>query len=233
MTKLKWDKGGEYEVGVDRGVYFPIVGPGLPWNGLSSVDEDVDDAEDEFRYIDGVKIRTKRRSGGFRGSIESHTYPIELDSRKPFGLSYRTKTANAYKIHLVYNTMLAPTSATWNQKEATKFQWNFTTLPTDIPGYAPSAHLVVDTGVAYSWTTAAFEDVLYGSDSADPRLPAPLEVLDIFEENSILQIIDHGDGTWTAKGPDSVITMLDPTTFKIDWPSAVFIDAVTYKIRSL
>jgi hypothetical protein len=79
----------------------------------------------------------------------------------------------------------------------------------------------------------ALEDVLYGTDDESPRLPSPEEVFEIFEENAILRIIDNGDGTWTAIGPDSAIEMLDSETFEITWPSAVYIDADTYTISSL
>jgi len=92
---------------------------------------------------------------------------------------------------------------------------------------------VISADVAYSSALSDLEDVLYGSATTDPRIPLPAEILSIFEENSILQIIDNGDGTWTAIGPSSAIIMLDSITFQIDWPSAVFIDANSYSIHSL
>jgi len=92
---------------------------------------------------------------------------------------------------------------------------------------------VVSADTAYSSAVSDLEDVLYGTATSDPHLPTPDEVLAIFEANSILQIIDNGDGTWTAIGPDDAITMLDANTFQIDWPSAVYIDANFYTIHSL
>jgi hypothetical protein len=65
------------------------------------------------------------------------------------------------------------------------------------------------------------------------RLPDPQEIFDIFEANSILRVVDNGDGTFTVTGPDDAITMLDDTTFEIDWPSVVVIDSNTYEISSL
>jgi hypothetical protein len=240
VTKLKWDKGQDYEVGLDRGVFFPAESEGLAWNGLLQVDENVDEAETDFRYIDGIKFRTRTRRGEFSGSIEALTNPAQMysaklikDAPRSFGLSYRVMTDKAYRIHLVYNVLLGPPSITWGQRDVSSYRWNFTTVPVEVFGALPSAHLVVDTGVAYSWTVAALEDVLYGTDSAAPRMPTPTEIFEIFEENAILRIIDHGDGTWTAIGPDSVVSMIDATTFEIDWPSANYIDAVTYTVSSL
>ncbi len=79
----------------------------------------------------------------------------------------------------------------------------------------------------------AIEDLLYGSASTAPRLPDPQEILDLFEEGAILKIIDHGDGTWTAIGPDDVVYMTDPDTFEINWPSVVYLDEDTYQVSSL
>jgi hypothetical protein len=59
------------------------------------------------------------------------------------------------------------------------------------------------------------------------------KVLEMFESGAILRIVDHGDGTWTATGPDEAIKMLSSTMFEITWPSAIYIDTETYKISSL
>lgn len=242
MTRLVWDQAdNRYEAGVDRGVFYPLSGPGEVWNGLTAVQESPSDADERRRYIDGRSVRSRRRPGDFAGRIEAFTYPQSLHDhaliprkQRNFGLSYRTMTGpDTYKTHLVYNILLGPTSGVYDQEEHTPFSWDFTTTPVVIPGMKPSAHIIVDTSIAYPQTVADFEAMLYGSDEFDAHLPTPTEVLEIFEENSILRIIDHGDGTWTAIGPDDVITMLDPTTFQIDYPTAVYISPDTYTIHSL
>ena len=75
--------------------------------------------------------------------------------------------------------------------------------------------------------------MLYGTNFTEPRMPSVSEIIEMFEAHSIMQIIDHGDGTWTAIGPESAIVMLDSTTFQITWPTAIYIDDVTYTISSL
>jgi hypothetical protein len=241
MTKLVWDQAADrrYEAGLDRGVFYPRSGPGEVWNGLTSVQESPSDADERTRYLDGVRTRTRRKPGDFSGTIEAFTYPESfqtlLDQRKPrgFDLSYRVKTADSYKIHLVYNILVSPTTHMYEQEDTIPFSWDFTTTPAPFPQARPTAHFVIEASDAYSWTLEALENVLYGDESTPPTMPSPLGILDIFEENSILQIIDHGDGTWTAIGPDDVVSMLDATTFQIDWPSAVYIDATSYTVRSL
>lgn len=235
MTRLSWDKR-DYEAGLDRGVFYLKNATGEVWNGLTSVKESDSNTDEQVRYIDGVKTDSRRRRGEFAGTIEAFTYPdsffenvLEQRRQQGFGLSYRTKD----KIHLVYNILVGPTSFDAQQLDTQPFSWGFTTTAIPVPGARLSAHLVVDAGKAYSWTVAALEDVLYGSESGVARLPLPEEVLDIFEINSILRVIDNGDGTFTVTGPDEVIQMLDSTTFQIDWPSAVYIDAISYTLSSL
>ena len=241
MTRLTWGRPSPaYEVGIDRGVFYPANGSAEPWVGLTSVQESPSDANESARYQNGVRTRSSVSPGSFSGHIEAFTYPRGFESAvlypprpKPFGLSYRSKGNDTYKIHLVYNVLLGPTGHIYDQEDPTPFGWDFTTKPVGVPGFRPTAHLVVETSIAYSWTVEALEDVLYGSADVPATLPSPQGVLDIFEENSILQIIDHGDGTWTAIGPDDVITMLDATTFQIDYPTAVYISPDTYTIHSL
>lgn len=224
---------------MDRGVFYPQSGPGEAWNGLTSVVESPSGADETVRYLDGVKSRHRRLAGYLDGSIKAISYPNSFYSdilvqkrAKPFGMSYRTMTSDSYKIHLVYNILVSP-SAYVHRTAVETYSWDFTSLPVDIPYAAKSAHLIIEAKTAYSWTLSALEDVLYGADEVEASLPLPNEIFSIFEANSILQIIDNGDGTWTAIGPDDVITMLDSTTFQIDWPSAVFIDANSYTIHSL
>lgn len=224
---------------MDRGIFYLQGRPGEAWNGLVSVNESDGGSTERVRHIDGQKF-FRQRTEEFSGIIEAFTYPDSFHDHiltqrrhKSFGLSYRVKSGNGYKIHLVYNVTVIPPSFLYQMNQPDLFRWDFTTKPVHIPGAKPSAHLVIPTTDAYSWTVSALEEVLYGSESEDPRLPSPEEVLAIFEENSIVQVIDHGDGTFTVTGPDSVIQMLDLTTFQIDWPSVVYIDSETYQISSL
>ena len=238
MARLRWASR-DHEIGVDRGVFYPKVGNGVPWNGLVEVAE-ISDVNEETIYVDGVPTYKYVTSREFSGIIEAFTYPDELyvdrltqTRTEDFGLSYRVQKGSSYKLHLIYNAKIPRGEISHNQSEVEPFRWAFTTLPMVVPDARQSAHLVVEVDTAYSWTVAALEDILYGTPAAEARLPTPQEVFQVFEENSILQIIDHGDGTWTAIGPDEVVKLLDPTTFEITWPSAVYISADKYTVHSL
>lgn len=204
------------------------------------MEEAPSDTDVSIRFLDGVKYQQNRFLGYFSGNIEAYYYPSgfheDVFTRKrvrSFGLSYRTGTAKNYRIHLVYNVTVSPPTHIYQQGETDPFRWLFTSLPVEIPGFNRSAHLIIDVATAYASTVSDLEDVLYGTEETDPRLPTPEEVLAIFEENSILKVTDHGDGSFTVTGPDSAITMIDSTTFEITWPSVVLIDSDTYQISSL
>lgn len=241
MTRVLWDVlPHEYQVGVDRGVFYPKNAPGEVWNGLVAINEDSTDSDVKSRYIDGVPTRHRSTPGHFSGTIEAVTYPASFHNdvfgrriSTGFGLSYRVQTETRYQIHVVYNVLISPSQYVRQQSPFEPFRWGFTTTPMTVPDANPTAHLIIDAGTTYSWTLQDLEDVLYGSDTETPHLPTPTEIFEIFEENAILRIIDHGDGTWSAIGPDEAIQMLDADTFEISWPSAVYLDADTYTIHSL
>lgn len=248
MTQIVWDATGDhiFEAGVDRGVFCPIGGVGIPWNGLISVNEAPSGSDYEDAYIDGQRYRSGKSSGSFSATVSAFTYPDYLDDypNQPFNFAYRTKIGNdilgldfGYKIHLVYNAVLDPTIKDYRSlgKEVNlvHFSWDLSTTPFAIQDGKATAHLVVDSTKIYPETLILFEDMLYGTDFTNPIFPSIQEVLDIFESTAILKITDHGDGSFTAEGPDDVVYLTDATSFEISWPSAVFIDTESYRVRSL
>lgn len=238
--RLTWDGAHISEQGVDRAVFYPNSGPGVPWNGFTALREAPAESTNRFRYIEGVKTLSSQTPGQFAGTIEAFTYPDSfyddvLVQRRPksFGLSYRTGIGDKYRIHLVYNVVIPSSESSYHQQELNQLSWPFTTTPIAIPFARPSAHLILDSSVAYLWTVSDLEAILYGNEAEAPRLPTPQEVWDLVEANSLLLVVDHGDGTFTVTGPDEAITMLSATTFEITWPSVINIDADTYQISSL
>ena len=110
--------------------------------------------------------------------------------RKPFGLAYRTLIGNdtagiehGYEIHLVYNATAGVSSQDYqtvnDSPEALELSWDFSTLPIDVPGAKPSSHLVISSLTADPTNLKALETKLYGTDSANPSLPSPQEVITI------------------------------------------------------
>lgn len=210
MTRLNWDASGAryFEIGVDRGVLYVGTDPGVAWTGLISVSETPSGGEPRPYYIDGEKYLNLATAEEFEATITALGAPKEFDicdgrravqnglivthqPRVQFGLSYRTKIGNdiqgadhGYKIHLVYNALAKPADRTHASQGAEanpqSIQWAITTLAPAITGYKPTAHLVVDSRWTDPDILAAVEDLIYGSESGQPSLPTPDELIAIF-----------------------------------------------------
>ena len=111
-------------------------------------------------------------------------------TRTPFGLAYRTLIGNdtagteyGYEIHLVYNATAGVSSQDYqtvnDSPEALELSWDFSTLPVDVPGAKPSAHLVVSSLTADADKLKQLETKLYGSEGTAAALPLPGEVISI------------------------------------------------------
>ena len=178
MSKLKWDQVGERiaETGVDQGVLYPFevttFGEGVPWNGLTSVNEAPTGGEPSPFYADNQKYLELMSEEEFAASIGCYTYPDEFkacvgetevvpgvtigqQTHKMFGFSYRTKIINdtngmdhGFKIHLVYNALAGVTArdhTTMNDSpELEEISYDITTTKVPVTGGKPTSHLVID-----------------------------------------------------------------------------------------
>jgi hypothetical protein len=187
----------------DQGKY-PM---GVPWNGLTGVTESPTGAEPTPLYADNIKYLNLTSVEEFEANIEAYTYPEEFEEcdgsaelapgvtlgqqpRKTFGLCYRTKLGNdlegedyGYKLHLIYGAKAAPSDKGYetinDTPDAITFSWDITTTPVPVTGFKPTASLVVDSTKVAPEKLAALEEILYGSEEEDARLPLPDEVLTI------------------------------------------------------
>lgn len=216
MPALVWDQVGErfYETGVDHGVlYIPddlgVYAEGVAWNGLTTVTETPSGADSNPQYADNIKYLNLISAEEFGGTIEAFTYPDEFaqcdgtavptpgvsvgqQSRKMFGLSYRTKKGNdvegtdfGYKLHMIYGAQAAPSEkayATINDSpEALAFSWAITTTPAPVTDHKPTSLIVVDSTVVDPTELTALETALYGDATLGvAHLPTPDEVIAMF-----------------------------------------------------
>ena len=178
---------------------------GVAWNGLTGVTQSPSGAEPSPIYADNVKYLTLMSAEEFGGTIEAYGSPIEFDAndgtasplegltigqqpRKPFGFSYRTILGNdtdknefGYSLKLVYDALAAPSEkayATINESpEAMTLSWTFTTTPVEVTRFKPTAILTVNSTVFTEAKMKALEDVLYGTETGEARLPLPAEVI--------------------------------------------------------
>ena len=183
---------------------------GTAWNGLSKVSESPSGADATAVYANNKKYLNLIADEQFGGTINAYTYPDEFKKcngeeeivegvtvgqqiRQAFGFSYRTLigndeegTAHGYKIHLVYGATAAPSSADRSSvnesPEALEMSWEFSTVPVEVEGMKkPTAHLIIDSLKTDAAALKAIEDVLFGSEQADARLPLPGEVISLMK----------------------------------------------------
>lgn len=142
----------------------------------------------EWRQCDGSDNASVTKSGGTTEKVPGLLVTSQV--RRGFGLSYRTLVGNdteqtdyGYLLHLVYNATAGVSSKsreTINENlDATEFSWNFDTTPVDVPGMKPTAHLIISSREADKVRLAKLEAILYGTESKEPRLPDPAEVIAI------------------------------------------------------
>jgi hypothetical protein len=101
-----------------------------------------------------------------------------------------------------------------------------------MPDYRPTTHVVLDTRTTDPSVISTVEDILYGTDADQARIPTLAELIDAYDTIATLTVLDNGDGTWTATAPFDVIRMVNDESFEITAPTAVFIDEDTYNISS-
>lgn len=180
---------------------------GAAWNGLTNVTLSPSGGEATPLYANNHKYLSLRSVEELGGSIEAYTYPDEFaacmgyaelvkgvrmgqQKHTPFGFTFRVLigndtegTAHGYKLYLVYGATVNPTeqaNATVNDSpEAKTMSWEFETIPVEIEGFEPTASLEISSLEVPAEKMKALEDILYGSESEEARLPLPSEVATI------------------------------------------------------
>ena len=182
---------------------------GVAWNGLTAVTESPSGAEATALYADDTKYLNLISAEEFGATIEAYMYPDEFaecdgsatlaagvtigqQPRKTFGMSYRTVYGNdvdnesyGYKLHLIYGAVAAPSEkayATINDSpEAITFSWEVKTTPVNVTGHKPTASLTIDSTKVDKAKLTKIEEILYGKDEVEARLPLPDEIIQILQ----------------------------------------------------
>lgn len=204
MTKLVWGAlPRKFERGVSRGVLYPPTGPGVAWNGLTSVKDQVVGGEAEEFFLDGNKYFGSRKLTNFKATLEAISTPLEFDPcdgylsvkagflltrqpRQSFGLCYRTEIGEGtgYKLHLVYNATAIPESRSFNSFssdfDVSKKSWVINAVPPAMTGRRPTAHFVLDSTKVSASVMTSIQQALYGTASANPYLLTPSALIAYF-----------------------------------------------------
>jgi hypothetical protein len=190
----------------DKGAYPK----GVAWNGLTAVNENPSGADTNAVYADNIKYLNLLSSEDFGATIEALMYPDEFkecngeseiakgvvigqQKRKQFGLCYRTLVGNdtdgeehAYKLHIIYGALAAPSANSYqtinDSPDTVSFSWEISTTPVNVSGKKPTALLVIDSRTADAEKLKQLEDILYGSENTEPRLPLPDEIITLMSE---------------------------------------------------
>lgn len=184
---------------------------GVAWNGLSSVTESPSGAEPTAIYADNIKYLTLVSAEEFGATVEAYTYPDEFaecdgsaevadgvmvsqQDRKAFGMAYKTiigndteKNAHGYKLHMIYGATAAPSekgySTVNDSPEAMTLSWELSTTPVEVTNHKPTASITIDSTKANPDKLKALEDILFGSDESEARLPLPDEIISLMKED--------------------------------------------------
>lgn len=184
-------------------------GKGVAWNGLTAVNESPSGAEPTPLYADNIKYLELTSKEEYGATIEAYTYPDEFEacdgsaeigegvvigqqSRKVFGLCYRTVKGNdvknndyGYKIHLVYGCKAKPAQKNYqtinDSPEAITFSWEVSTTPVEVEGFKPTATVTIDSTKVAAEKLKAIEEALYGTETVEPKLLLPNEILAILK----------------------------------------------------
>lgn len=236
MAKIIWDAEGQrtYETGVDHGVLYLTPDKGdakaysqaYAWNGLTAVNEAPSGAEPTPLYADNIKYLNLVSAEEFGATVEAYTYPPEFaicdgsyvlgkgisfgqQSRKSFGLAYRTKVGNdiqrqdyGYKLHLIYGATAAPSEkayATINDSpEAITFSWTLSTTPVSVSddslNLSPTATITIDSTQMPKAFMDSVETILYGTVSESGRLPLPKELVELYNSTNTDPKPDDDEG---------------------------------------
>lgn len=181
---------------------------GEGWNGLIGVSENPSGGEPTPLHANNHKYLELMSNEEFGMTINAYTFPTAFEpclgikevakgvkvtqqERSTFGFTYRTligndtkKNAYGYKVHIVYGALAKPSTKdnkTINESpEATEMSWECSTTPIEVPGCdKPTAHIEVDSTTIDAAKLKALEDILYGSESEEPRLPTVEELIEL------------------------------------------------------
>lgn len=184
---------------------------GVAWSGLASVSENPSGAEPTKIYADNIAYLTLISAEEFGATVEAYTYPDEFaecdgsaevadgvmvgqQDHKPFGMVYKTIVGNdtekdtyGYKLHMIYGATAAPSEKSYStvndSPEAITFSWELSTTPVEITDRKPAASITIDSTKADKEKLKALEDILFGSEDSEARLPLPDEIITLMKKD--------------------------------------------------
>lgn len=182
---------------------------GVAWNGITAANESPSGAESNDKYADNMVYLSLTGAEKFEGTIEAFSSPVEFDecdgmkelskgltvhqqTRRPFGFAYKSILGNdikgndyGYKLHIWYGCKAAPSershSTVNDSPEPQNPSWSISSTPVAVPGAKPSSVLTFNSTTTPAEKLKKIEDILYGTEAADARLPLPSEIIELLK----------------------------------------------------
>ncbi len=221
---------------------------GVAWNGLTTVTESPEGAEPNDVYADNIKYASIRSAETWKGTIEAFTYPDEFmpcdgtqeiatgvfigqQARQPFGFCYRNDEGDdiagnedGHKIHIIYGCTASPSEQTHetinDSPEPQSFSWEIDSTPVPVTGKKPTATVVIDTSKCTAAALTALEAALYGTETTDPYLPLPDEIMEIVEAAAVTVTIEDPVSTEVVNGTSLQLTGAASDGSTLTWTSS-------------
>ena len=180
MARAKWDVDGtrKFHAGVSHGMVYPKAdgegtANGAAWNGLTGVTESPSGAEPTDLWADNMKYARLISGEDYSFTVEAYSWQTKVGTDDD--------ADKGYIIHVVWNATAQPSEKsheTMNDSpDAETFSWECDTVPVNVTGYKDVAVMEFDSTVLTPAQMKAVEDLLYGTDSEDAKLPTPDELI--------------------------------------------------------
>lgn len=185
-------------------------GAGVAWNGVTALNITPSGAEPTALWANNRKYLNLMSAEEIGATIEAYTYPDEFmpcdgsatvapgvyigqQARKSFAMAGKTLIGNdtegnkhGYKLHLLWGCLASPTEKSYatvnDSPEAITLSWEVTTTPVEVEGYEATAYMCIDSTKTDAAKLKALEAKIYGSESEEPAMPTPAEVISMMAE---------------------------------------------------
>lgn len=242
MNRMLWD-----QIDLQRGISSVVIFDELPVpvGGVTGIELDGDPDTNFKGYYDGVPYRKRAHVNRLTGVLHVVTLPLifhtesgpvsesPMARNKRFNMCYME---GSDKLHILYQISFDSVygshetiNADNDRLQEYELEFSVGGLRQDKTNYS---HVLLDFTETPTALKEQILDVVFGTPGNLARLPNPDKLLSMFEPHAIFVVVDHGDGTWTATGPDEYFTFGPNSYFEISTPTAHLFGTDKYTLSS-
>lgn len=185
---------------------------GVAWNGVSKINEQPEGGEITPIYADNIKYLSLLSAVNMKFSLECYTYPDEFavcdgsasleagvsvaqQPKSSFALAYLTNVGSEQKsdlgekLHILYGCKASPAERAYetinNDPSAISFSFSGECTPVPVLNHKPTALITVDSTKLDKAKYEKIKEFVYGSNSANAKLPKPEEIAKLAKGETI------------------------------------------------